>query len=311
MSRDGSGVYSAPAGTTVTAGTTIESAKYNAFVNDLVTDANTARPIVAGGTGATTAAGILAATGVTASVAEVNILDGVTASTAELNILDGVTATAAELNILDGATLTVTELNYVDGVTSAIQTQLDAKVDKLADPNADRIRFWDDSAGAEAYLTVGTGLSISGTTMTSGWTFIGSQAITNDATGLYTGLGAYRDIMLVVIGSTAAVSGRRILRVGNSGSGILSTSIYQWAQGAATTSFRWTDSSTAARSFNVTINGFNTTEAVKPVVGVNISSITENPVAISSTAQFDRLQVTDDGGANNINGGTMYLWGRV
>jgi len=44
--------------------------------------------------------------------------------------ISDVTATAAELNILDGATLDVTELNYVDGVTSAIQTQLDGKVDE-------------------------------------------------------------------------------------------------------------------------------------------------------------------------------------
>lgn len=43
-----------------------------------------------------------------------------------------VTASASELNILDGATLTTTELNYVDGVTSAIQTQLDGKVDENA-----------------------------------------------------------------------------------------------------------------------------------------------------------------------------------
>lgn len=68
--------------------------------------------------------------GVTATAAELNVLDGITASTAELNILDGVTASAPELNILDGATLTTTELNYVDGVTSAIQTQLDGKVDE-------------------------------------------------------------------------------------------------------------------------------------------------------------------------------------
>jgi hypothetical protein len=68
--------------------------------------------------------------GITATVSELNILDGVTSTAAELNILDGVTSTASELNILDGATLTVTELNYVDGVTSAIQTQLDAKLDE-------------------------------------------------------------------------------------------------------------------------------------------------------------------------------------
>lgn len=36
-----------------------------------------------------------------------------------------------------------------------------------ADPNADRIVFWDDSAGSHAYLTAGTGLTITGTTMTA------------------------------------------------------------------------------------------------------------------------------------------------
>ena len=37
--------------------------------------------------------------------------------------------TQIEVEILDGATLSTTELNYVDGVTSAIQTQLDTKLD--------------------------------------------------------------------------------------------------------------------------------------------------------------------------------------
>ena len=35
----------------------------------------------------------------------------------------------------------------------------------LSDPNADRILFWDDSAGSYAYLTAGTGLAITGTTI--------------------------------------------------------------------------------------------------------------------------------------------------
>ena len=35
----------------------------------------------------------------------------------------------------------------------------------LADPNADRILFWDDSAGSYAYLTPGTNLTITGTTI--------------------------------------------------------------------------------------------------------------------------------------------------
>ncbi len=36
----------------------------------------------------------------------------------------------------------------------------------LADPNADRVMFWDDSAGAVTWLTVGSGLAITDTTLT-------------------------------------------------------------------------------------------------------------------------------------------------
>ena len=94
--------------------------------------------------------------------AEVEILDGLTATTTQLNRVDATSSiqtqldnkqasnskltelatmgantasaladlTQSEVQILDGATLTTTELNYVDGVTSAIQTQLDAKLDE-------------------------------------------------------------------------------------------------------------------------------------------------------------------------------------
>lgn len=76
------------------------------------------------------ASGKVAVSGVTTT--ELDILDGLTASTAELNIMDGVTATTAELNIMDGVTATTAELNYVDGVTSAIQTQINSKIDGSA-----------------------------------------------------------------------------------------------------------------------------------------------------------------------------------
>lgn len=64
MPRAG-GVYSLPTGTTATANTTIESSKYNAFLADLVADLNAARPVSAGGTGATTASGARTALGLT------------------------------------------------------------------------------------------------------------------------------------------------------------------------------------------------------------------------------------------------------
>lgn len=54
MPRAG-GIYSAPPGTDGVPNATIESAKYNALVADLVQDANAARPITAGGSGQVTA----------------------------------------------------------------------------------------------------------------------------------------------------------------------------------------------------------------------------------------------------------------
>lgn len=57
MPRDGSNVWAPPAGTTATASTTIESAKYNALVADLTSLANEARPVSVGGTGASTVGG--------------------------------------------------------------------------------------------------------------------------------------------------------------------------------------------------------------------------------------------------------------
>lgn len=54
MPRDGSGVYAKPANTDAVANATIESTKWNTLTDDIETDLNTDRPIVAGGTGAST-----------------------------------------------------------------------------------------------------------------------------------------------------------------------------------------------------------------------------------------------------------------
>ena len=60
-----------------------------------------------------------------------------------------------------------TDFLSVAAVAAAYQP-LDADLTTIAglvDPNADRIVFWDDSAGAYAYLTAGTGLTITGTSI--------------------------------------------------------------------------------------------------------------------------------------------------
>lgn len=53
----------------------------------------------------------------------------------------------------------------------------------LTDPNADRVLFWDDSAGNVAYLQVGSGLSISGTNLiASGTNVTTTQTASQDIT---------------------------------------------------------------------------------------------------------------------------------
>ncbi|SVC47094.1 uncharacterized protein METZ01_LOCUS299948, partial [marine metagenome] len=49
-------------------------------------------------------------------------------------------------------------------------------LEALADPDADRIFFWDDSAGAAKFLTLGTGLSITGTTLAGSALYTDSDA---------------------------------------------------------------------------------------------------------------------------------------
>ena len=51
----------------------------------------------------------------------------------------------------------------------------------LADPNADRILFWDDSAGTTTFLTVGTGLQISATTISVDETGFARQVIAGES----------------------------------------------------------------------------------------------------------------------------------
>jgi hypothetical protein len=124
----------------------------------------------------------IAGTSLTATATELNYVDGVTSAiqtqidskisasstdtltnktltTPKINEDVALTSTSTELNILDGATLSTTELNYVDGVTSAIQTQLDGKVDEsLFDTKGDILVASSDNtpgklaAGTNGYL---------------------------------------------------------------------------------------------------------------------------------------------------------------
>lgn len=83
MPRNGSGVFSLPAGTAAVSNTPITSAAYNSRMNDLEADANVARPITAGGTGAVSAPAALAAfCGFTSTATAAGITTLTAASTA-------------------------------------------------------------------------------------------------------------------------------------------------------------------------------------------------------------------------------------
>ena len=60
----------------------------------------------------------------------------------------------------------------MDQAEAITQDVMVVSLASLADPDADRIVFWDDSASGLAFLTVGTGLSLSGTTLSADATTI-------------------------------------------------------------------------------------------------------------------------------------------
>jgi hypothetical protein len=91
MPRNGSGVYTRPPGTDGIPDTTIESGRYNTFVGDVETDLNAARPIVAGGTGATSAAAARASIKAEVAAAQVTNYDSHTFETGSFYSLAGAT----------------------------------------------------------------------------------------------------------------------------------------------------------------------------------------------------------------------------
>jgi hypothetical protein len=94
---------------------------------------------------------------------------GVLAFTAAGTIASSAALAANALVIGGGAGVAPSTTTTGTGVLTAlgVNTNAGGGLIALADPGADRIVFWDDSAGAYTFLTVGTGLDLTNTTLTA------------------------------------------------------------------------------------------------------------------------------------------------
>ena len=209
---------------------------------DLASQVTGTLPITNGGTGSTTASGALTNLGLTATATELNYTDGVTSNIqTQLNAkgvgsvtsvggtgtvdgltLSGTVTSSGNLTLggsvsINNANWSGTDLSLANGGTGA----------SLVDPNADRIFFWDDSAGSTAFLTVGSGLQISGTTLssTSAGGTVTSVDVSGGTTGLTTSGGPITGSGTITLAGTLAVAngGTGVTTSTGSGSVVLST----------------------------------------------------------------------------------------
>ena len=216
MSRS-SGTYTAPTSSWNPAveGTTIEESDWNTLLDDI--EAALTESVYTGGLGATdnrlvrtdgTDTKKIQGTGIT--VDDSDNISGVAAlssTTIELGHASDTTlsrASAGNLAVEGNLVYRAngTDVPLADGGTGA----------SLADPNADRVMFWDDSAGAVTWLTVGAGLSITDTTLSAAGAgsgdVVGPASATDNAIARYDGTtGKLVQNSGVIVDDSANVSG--------------------------------------------------------------------------------------------------------
>jgi hypothetical protein len=180
-------------------------------------------------------------------------------------------------------------------------------LENLTDPNADRIFFWDDSAGASQWLEVSTatGINISGTTLQLG--SIPNSSLTNSSVTYTAGAG-------LTGGGTVALGGSATLTVG-AGTGITvnaddvalknagslnNNTVTKWdsSNGQLVNSIITDDGSTVTIAGNLDVNGTTTT------IDSTIVSIGDNMMQYANANVANSVDIGFYG--NYVNSGTKY-----
>ncbi len=158
-------------------------------------------------------------------VAANNLSDLTNIPTARANLGLGTVATENTVPVAKGGTGATDEATARSNLGLTIGSNVQGYNVRLntlatvADPNADRMVFWDDSATDYALLTPGNGLQISGTTMTAGYTWATPVNTTGaaafDVTSIPTGVNEI--IVVLDRPSLATKTDSLLIRVGTGG----------------------------------------------------------------------------------------------
>lgn len=165
MSRNVSGVYALPPGSLVANGDTSDQTDLNTPLKDLEADANVARPIVAGGTGATTADGALTSLGGTTvgkdvfrSASKAAARSAIGAELPAGAVMHFVMTTAPS-GWLKANGAAVSRTTYAD-LFAAIGTSFGAgdgsTTFNLPDMRGEFLRAWDDGRGIDPSRAMGS-----------------------------------------------------------------------------------------------------------------------------------------------------------
>lgn len=199
-------------------------------------------------------------------------------------------------DVLGGAGLTASTSANGDVITlnigqgTGIQVNADSielnhlGLEDLVDPNADRILFWDDSAGKSEWLTVSTasGINITGTTLQLG--SIPNSSLTNSSVTVVAGAG-------LINGGAVALGSSVTLNVGagegitvnaddialKNGTNLTNDSVLKWDN----TNNQLTNSSITDDGTTVTIGGNLTVNGTTTYVNSNTVEIGDNIILLN------------------------------